>query len=194
MCYVIENFEGNFYSLKWHLRLKALFFLRNAGRFTNLLAFLCNNHSTLNLLNPSLLTHVRYTKLFFSKMFFRLPNRLSVKTSLPLVINSLKSFQYWALVNSLQNHRNVLDTAVTKCSSEVLAPLSYHYNLVNKMTLLRLRKQPYKVVMFTLIHFLLTWWPQFNVYNKLPTSLVSVTVSYTMLRFYNSYFFKIYSF
>lgn len=195
MCYVIENFESNFLTLKWHPRVRALFFLRNANRFNNLLTFLCNNYSTLNLLTPSLTMYTRYSKIFFNKMFFRLPNRLSVKTSVPLIINLFKSFQYWALQNSLQCSTSLSKNDATMSSSNtMLVPLSRSYYLTKKITLLRLRRQPYKLVMFTFIQFLISWWPQFNIYNKLPSSLMTITVNHTMLRYYNAYFFKIYTF
>ena len=195
MCYVIENFEGNFSTLKWHPRVKALFFLRNANKFSNLLTVLCSNYSTFNLLTPSLSLYTRYSKIFFTKMFFRLPNRLSVKTSVPLVINLFKSFQYWALHNSLQHSTSLLknDTAIIPPKT-VLSSLSRSYYLTKKMTLLRLRRQPYKLAMITFLQFMLSWWAQFNIYNKLPTSLITVTINYTTLRYYNAYFFKIYTF
>jgi len=195
MCYVIENFEGKFPVLKWHPRVKALFFLRNANRFNSLLMFLCTNYSTSNLLTPSLTVYTRYSKIFFNKMFFRLPNRLSVKTSLPLVINLLKSFQYWALQNSLQYSTSLTtNNASVVSSNTTLVPLSRSYYLTKKMTLLRLRRQPYKLVMFTFIQFMLSWWTQFNIYNKLPTASITLTAEYTTLRYYNAYFFKIYTF
>jgi hypothetical protein len=195
MCYVIENFQTNFVSLKWSLRLKSMFFLRNAVRFNNLLLNLVRS----DLVTPSQVaytqTQLPYIKNFFMKMFFIVPQKLSYRFKVPLVLNLFKSLQLWALTNALrffpqpQNNRKLTHT-----KGQGSLNLTYKYYLTKKVTLLRLTKQPYKVVLLSILKVLLVWWPQFNIYSKLPhTSMLTVN-SHLILRYYNAYFFKIYNF
>ena len=94
MCYVIENFQSNFASLKWSLRLKSTFFLRNTVRFNNLLLNLIRN----DLISPSSTvytqTQLPYIRNFFMKMFFIVPQKLSRRFKTPLVLNLFKSLQF----------------------------------------------------------------------------------------------------
>ena len=195
MCYVIENFQTNFVSLKWSLRLKSMFFLRNAVRFNNLLLNLVRS----DLVTPSQVaytqTQLPYIKNFFMKMFFIVPQKLSYRFKVPLVLNLFKSLQLWALTNALrffpqpQNNRKLTHT-----KGQGSLNLTHRYYLTKKVTLLRLTKQPYKVVLLSILKVLLVWWPQFNIHSKLPhTSMLTVN-SHLILRYYNAYFFKIYNF
>jgi hypothetical protein len=195
MCYVIENFQTNLQTLKWYVRIKALFFLRNVNRFFNLLSALCYNYSTQHVLHPQFLFRIKFVRYFFTKMFFIIPNTVSTRFKVPFVLNIFKSFQYWSLQKLLlmfpqpQHNPQALGH-----QGPYLVNLPYNYYLTRKVTPLRLNKQPYKLVMVVLIRFFLEWWPQFNVYRKAPHVFTTITNQYLFLKYYNSYFFKIYSF
>ena len=188
MCYVIENFNSQFTSLKWSLRYRAIFFFRNSHRFTTLIFTLVysNPFTTRGQLYTQ--TQLPYIKYFFKRMFFSLPCRLSKRFHSPLVLNLSKSLQYWALQSSLQELSRLEPT-----STSVKMHLTYKYYLPKQLISLRLNQQPYRAVLLNLLKFLLTWWPQFNIYKKLPHSSSLTTTSYNVLRYYNQYFFKIYT-
>lgn len=195
MCYVIENFQSNFVSLKWSLRLKSTFFLRNTVRFNNLLLNLIRNDLISSSSTVYTQTQLPYIRNFFMKMFFIVPQKLSRRFKTPLVLNLFKSLQFWALTDALKRFPQPSSSSnlvsATQCTH---LNMTYRYYLAKKVTLLRLNKQPYKTVLLGMLKLLLTWWPQYNIHSKLPhTSMLTVN-SHSILRYYNSYFFKVYNF
>jgi hypothetical protein len=195
MCYVIENFQSNFVSLKWSLRLKSTFFLRNTVRFNNLLLNLIGNDLISSLDTVYTQTQLPYIRNFFMKMFFIVPQKLSRRFKTPLVLNLFKSLQFWALTDALKRFpQPSANLNLTPVTQHTHLNMTYRYYLAKKVTLLRLNKQPYKTVLLGMLKLLLTWWPQYNIHSKLPhTSMLTVN-SHAILRYYNSYFFKVYNF
>jgi hypothetical protein len=195
MCYVIENFQTNFVSLKWSLRLKSIFFLRNTSRFNNLLLNLVRNDLIASSQVAYTQTQLPYIQNFFMKMFFTVPQRLSRRFKTPLVLNLFKSAQFWALTNALQSFpQHQINRKLDRTRETNPLNLTYGYYLTKKVTLLRLTKQPYKIVLLSMLKLLLTWWPQFNIYLKLPHTSMLMVNAHVTLRYYNAYFFKIYNF
>lgn len=194
MCYVIENFNHQLPSLKWSLRYRAIFFFRNSHRFTTLLFNLVYSNPFATKDQFYAQTQLPYIKYFFKRMFFSLPYRLNRRFHSPIVLNLSKSLQYWALQNSLQKLSQVEWTpTVTKVRQVTNVRLTYRYYVPKQLISLHLNQQPYRTVLLNLLKFLLTWWPQFNTYKKLPHSSSLTTSSYNVLRYYNQYFFKIYT-
>lgn len=157
MCYVIENFHSNFVSLRWSPRLKSAFFLRNASRFNNLLLNLVRNDLISASQTVYTQTQLPYINNFFIKMFFIVPQKFSTRFKTPLVLNLFKSLQFWALTDSLHNFPQSRITGnENKLVKYTHLHLTYAYYLVKKVTLLRLNKQPYKIVLLSILKFMLT--------------------------------------
>ena len=170
-------------------------FLRNTVRFNNLLLNLIRNDLVSSSHTVYTQTQLPYIRNFFMKMFFIVPQKLSRRFKTPLVLNLFKSLQFWALTDALKRFpQSSTNLNLTPVTQHTHLNMTYRYYLAKKVTLLRLNKQPYKTVLLGMLKLLLTWWPQYNIHSKLPhTSMLTVN-SHAILRYYNSYFFKVYNF
>lgn len=195
MCYVIENFQSNFTTLRWNLRLSSLIFLRNVSTLFHLTSAFYYHKLGPNLLYTAAISQQHLFWQFFVKGFFRVLNRTSVKSKFPLVTNIAYSIQFWALKQSLHlfyNYNYPLKLSLPAGTS--LLHLPYHYYLTRKLSTLGLLKHPYRQTMFCFLRLLLTPWYQFNLVAKSSHLTLFIAEEYKVLRYYNLYFFKIYNF
>ena len=190
MCYVIENFSPKFTSLRWFIRMGIFFILRNIRHIFNVTLFLFSNFFLNNNLNLKKKQLNYLLKGFFSKTPFRVLSQTNMSRRIPLTVNTHKTLRFVLYQNFLQQFD--LLSQEKKC----LIPdiVSYHHYLPNQLIYLKLGNCKYKLILFKLLNITTTVWFQINIFKKLLPHPLIASSQNSFLRYYNSYFFRIYIF
>lgn len=126
-------------------------------------------------------------KAFFREGFYLFPKKLLAITNQPITINLTKTLKYWVLKLFFKLIDTNKDNRINnRC-------FSYHYYLNQKVLNLSVSKDQYNEVVVFLLKLNLFTWFQLNHNLRNLVNYITITDIYLVLRYYNSYFFKIYT-
>ena len=191
MCYVIENFQPMFTHLRYYPYLRVLFFFRNLYKHFILVSLFFNN---------LVFTYWPQTSLnFFNNFFIKnftlvIAPHLQIKSN-PIKLNFPNSLQFWALTRSLflytQYEQLTVNPVVT---NTININFEYQYYLTKKVLHVQTKKTPFKIIMLTILKWIINPWTYFNTNLKLVPIPLSFTPQMLFLKYINTYFFKVYNF
>jgi len=151
MSYVIENFYQPLHVIRWNLRTKNLFFIRNTSRFVTFLLSFSSNFNMFYKPLPSLFLFKNLLRYFFARRFYSFLLHPETKQHPSHVTNIFKSFSYWAL-------KLLLEKISYTNNLKIFKKLTYHYYFPKKTLSVPLNKHLYRKTIFIILQKLLLYW------------------------------------
>lgn len=192
MSYVIQNFYNINQSLVLNQKLYLIWINRNSSLILTFLnknwTLLINNVNFLN--NASSLYHL--THFFFNTGFYTIFKTLLTKWKPFLTTNYIKSLQYWIFKYNLALiSKKVLNSNLISIENS----LFYNQYITNiAISNISLHSKYYRTVMLKFVNILILPWQLWNRNYNISFKFLLLTKNFNLIRYYNTYFFKIYNF
>jgi len=192
LSYVIQNFYSINQSLVLNQKLYLIWINRNSPLILTFITknwnLLINNLSCLN--NSKSLYQL--TRFFFNTGFYKILKTLLTKWKTLLTTNYTKSLQYWILKlnTSLIEKQTITNNLIIV--EDNLVYNQYFNNVV--VSNISLHNKYYRSVMLKFITILTTNWQLWNRNYNISFKFMLITKNFHLVRYYNSYFFKMYNF
>jgi hypothetical protein len=192
LSYVIQNFYNVNQSLVLNQKLYLIWINRNSPLILTFInknwILLINNLSCLN--NSRSLYQL--TRFFFNTGFYMLFKTLLTKWKPFLTTNYTKSLQYWVFkLNISLISKQVINSNLINVES-VLLHNQYFTSIV--ISNISLHNKYYRIVMLKFINMLILPWQLWNRNYNISFKFLLLTKNFNLIRYYNTYFFKIYNF
>jgi len=192
LSYVIQNFYNVNQSLVLNQKLYLIWINRNSPLILTFInknwILLINNLSCLN--NSRSLYQL--TRFFFNTGFYMLFKTLLTKWKPFLTTNYTKSLQYWVFkLNISLISKQVINSNLINVEN-VLLHNQYFTSIV--ISNISLHNKYYRIVMLKFINMLILPWQLWNRNYNISFKFLLLTKNFNLIRYYNTYFFKIYNF
>lgn len=192
LSYVIQNFYNVNQSLVLNQKLYLIWINRNSPLILTFInknwILLINNLSCLN--NSRSLYQL--TRFFFNTGFYMLFKTLLTKWKPFLTTNYTKSLQYWVFkLNISLISKQVINSNLINVEN-VLLHNQYFTSIV--ISNISLHNKYYRIVMIKFINMLILPWQLWNRNYNISFKFLLLTKNFNLIRYYNTYFFKIYNF
>ena len=192
LSYVIQNFYNVNQSLVLNQKLYLIWINRNSPL---ILTFIIKNWNLL-INNISYLNNIQslqqLNRFFFNTGFYKLFKTLLIKWNPLLTTNYIKSLQYWTL-----KFNNILLDKQTNSVSLLTVENEFFYNqYFNNVVIsnISLHNKYYRTVILKFITLLTLNWQLWNRNYNISFKFMLITKNFHLIRFYNTYFFKMYNF
>lgn len=192
MSYVIQNFYSVNHALILNQKLYWIWLHRNNNL---ILTFLVRNW-THGFSNLNYLTNVQMlftlNLLFFNNSFYQIYKTLLTKWNQFWVTNYVKSLQYWTLIGS---HRLISKQSIRTELLVLHEDLFFNQYFTNVVVSnISLHNKYYRNVLLKFILLLVSPWQLWNRHYNISLKFMLISKNFHLIRFYNSYFFKMYNF
>ena len=192
MSYVIQNFYNVNQTPVLNQKLYLIWLHRNSSLILtsivknwNILLYNVNylhNSTTLFALN----------KFFFNTGFYKLYKSFLVKWNPVLTTNYTKSLQYWTLVyNNEFLEKQHISTTLIKIENTFFYNQYFNNIVVSNISL---HNKYYRATMIKFIYLITSNWQLWNRNYNISFKFGLIPKNFHLIRFYNTYFFKMYNF
>jgi hypothetical protein len=192
MSYVIQNFSNINQSLILNQKLYLTWILNNMSIIITLLTK--NWILTLTIINSknNLESFLFLTRPFFNNGFYKLFKTLLTKWKPFVTINYTKSVQYWVykIGSSIIDKKIPINNIVTV--SNIHLYNQYYSNFV--ISNISIHNKYYRVVLLKFLQLVLLNWQLWGKNYVISYRFMLVNKNLHLIRYYNSYFFKMYNF
>ena len=192
MSYVIQNF----YTINQSLVLNQKLYLTWISKNTPLILTFIIKNWTLLLNNLSYHNHsislYQLNRFFFNVGLYTLLKTLLTKWKPFLTTNYTKSLQYWIFKLSISLIEKSPVSSKTVTIEDNLVYNQYYNNVV--VSNISLHNKYYRSVMLKFITLLTVNWQMWNRNFNISFKFAIINKNFNIIRFYNSYFFKMYNF
>ncbi len=192
MSYAIQNFSNVNQSLILNQKLYLIWVLNN---MSTIITFLTKNWiltlTTINSKN-NLESFLFLTRLFFNNGFYKLFKTLLTKWKPFVTINYTKSVQYWVykIGSSVIDKKIPINNVVT--ISDIHLYNQYYSNFV--ISNISMHNKYYRTVLLKFLQLILLNWQLWGKNYVISYRFMLVNKNFHLIRYYNSYFFKMYNF
>lgn len=192
LSYVIQNFYNVNQSLVLNQKLYLIWINRNSP----LILTFINKNWILLINNLSCLSNsvslYQLTRFFFNTGFYMLFKTLLTKWKPFLTTNYTKSLQYWVFkLNISLISKQVINSNLINVE-DVLLHNQYFISI--PISNISLHNKYYRIVMIKFINMLILPWQLWNRNYNISFKFLLLTKNFNLIRYYNTYFFKIYNF
>jgi hypothetical protein len=192
LSYVIQNFYNVNQSLVLNQKLYLIWINRNSPLILTFInknwILLINNLSCLN--NSRSLYQL--TRFFFNTGFYMLFKTLLTKWKPFLTTNYTKSLQYWVFkLNISLISKQVINSNLINVENLLLHNQYFTSIVISNISL---HNKYYRIVMLKFINMLILPWQLWNRNYNISFKFLLLTKNFNLIRYYNTYFFKIYNF
>ena len=192
LSYVIQNFYNVNQSLVLNQKLYLIWINRNSPLILTFInknwILLINNLSCLN--NSRSLYQL--TRFFFNTGFYMLFKTLLTKWKPFLTTNYTKSLQYWVFkLNISLISKQVINSNLINVENVLLHNQYFTPIVISNISL---HNKYYRIVMIKFINMLILPWQLWNRNYNISFKFLLLTKNFNLIRYYNTYFFKIYNF
>ena len=192
MSYAIQNFSHVNQSLILNQKLYLIWVLNN---MSTIITFLTKNWiltlTTINSRN-NLESFLFLTRLFFNNGFYKLFKTLFTKWKPFVTVNYTKSVQYWVykIGSSVIDKKIPINNVVT--ISDIHLYNQYYSNFV--ISNISMHNKYYRTVLLKFLQLILLNWQLWGENYVISYRFMLVNKNFHLIRYYNSYFFKMYNF
>lgn len=192
MSYAIQNFSHVNQSLILNQKLYLIWVLNN---MSTIITFLTKNWiltlTTINSKN-NLESFLFLTRLFFNNGFYKLFKTLLTKWKPFVTVNYTKSVQYWVykIGSSVIDKKIPINNVVT--ISDIHLYNQYYSNFV--ISNISMHNKYYRTVLLKFLQLILLNWQLWGKNYVISYRFMLVNKNFHLIRYYNSYFFKMYNF
>lgn len=192
MSYAIQNFSNVNQSLILNQKLYLIWILNN---MSTIITFLTKNWiltlTTINSKN-NLESFLFLTRLFFNNGFYKLFKTLLTKWKPFVTVNYTKSVQYWVykIGSSVIDKKIPINNVVT--ISTINLYNQYYSNFV--ISNISMHNKYYRTVLLKFLQLLLLNWQLWGKNYVVSYRFMLINKNFHLIRYYNSYFFKMYNF
>lgn len=192
MSYVIQNFYNVNQTPVLNQKLYLIWLHRNSSL---ILTSILQNWTILFYNINSLYSHktlYALNKFFFHTGFYKLYKSFLNKWNPILTTNYTKSLQYWTLkYNNEILEKNVISTNLIKVADVFLYNQYFHNMVVSNISL---HNKYYRATLMKFIYLLTSNWQLWNRNYNISFKFSLISKNFHLIRFYNTYFFKMYNF
>ncbi len=192
MSYAIQNFSNVNQSLILNQKLYLIWILNN---IVTIVTFLTKNWIlTLTSINSksNIEAFLFLTRVFFNNGIYKIFKTLLTKWKPFLTVNYTKSVQYWIYkIGTLLLDKKVASNTVTVLHNNYFYNQYYSNFVISNISL---HNKYYRVVLLKFLNLTLLNWQSWSKNYNMSYKFMLISKHFYLVRYYNSYFFKMYNF